>query len=167
MFLCAVLDGGIQAWQKIGAISTATTENQAVGNLSADTTLLEIVSSEDILNNDSLLLVDARDRERYLGDLEPIDPVAGHIPGAICLPFTANTAENGRFLSVEQLKNRFDFLAEQFPDKSPVMYCGSGVTAANNVLAMVYAGFETPALYADSWSGWICDPDRPVARGTS
>ena len=89
---------------------------------------------------------------------EPIDPVAGHIPGACCRPFQGNLDAAGRFLPAPQLRERFAELAD-----NPVCYCGSGVTAAHNVLAMRLAGFDEPALYPGSWSEWINDPRRPIA----
>ena len=105
-----------------------------------------------------LTLIDARSQRRFDGLEEPIDAVAGHIPGAHCRPFTDNLAADGAFKPRQQLRARFAGLANQ-----PVCYCGSGVTAAHNVLAMRLAGLDEPALYPGSWSEWSADPRRPIA----
>ena len=102
--------------------------------------------------------MDARARPRFEGREEPIDPVAGHIPGAVCLPFQENLGEDGRFLDAGTLAGRFEGLGADV-----VCYCGSGVTAAHNVLAMTIAGLDEPMLYPGSWSEWIVDPSRPRA----
>jgi len=108
-------------------------------------------------------LVDSRSHDRYLGDNEPIDPVAGHIPGASNLPWMDNLDPSGRFLSAEDLKSRFQNLYKS--PRKPVFYCGSGVTACHNVLATQIAGLPMPGVYAESWSGWITDPSRPISVG--
>ena len=111
-----------------------------------------------------LTLLDARALPRFLGEAEPIDPVAGHIPGAHCLPFTENLDADGRFLPPEQLRSRFERkLAGTSPD-TLVAYCGSGVTACHNLFALCLAGYPLARLYPGSWSEWITDPLRPVAR---
>jgi thiosulfate/3-mercaptopyruvate sulfurtransferase len=114
---------------------------------------------ENLQTQDHALL-DARAEVRFRGEQEPIDPVAGHIPNAACLPSTDNLTETGLFKSPQALRQRFVHLD---PEKT-VCYCGSGVTATHNVLAMKVAGLAEPALYADSWSGWITDRTRPVGR---
>ena len=106
-------------------------------------------------------LVDARSLARFQGDEEPIDPVAGHIPGAVCLPCDDNLDSNGQFRAQHELAARFTGLGDE-----PVFYCGSGVTAAHNILAYVHAGNPEPTLYPGSWSAWIENPDRPVATGS-
>jgi thiosulfate/3-mercaptopyruvate sulfurtransferase len=108
------------------------------------------------------LLVDCRSAERYWGINETTDPVAGHIPGAVTAPYAANLDKNGFFLKTEDLKARFDNLLEGIPTQNSVFYCGSGVTAAHNILAMIEAGYGMPKLYPGSWSEWITDPKRPV-----
>ncbi len=109
------------------------------------------------------VLLDARAPERYRGETEPLDPRAGHIPGAVNAPSTANVDSRGRFLPAEQLRQRFVELG--VTDDAPVAaYCGSGITAAHNALALALAGFE-PAVYPGSWSQWSNHPDRPVATG--
>jgi len=107
-------------------------------------------------------LCDSRTPERYRGEQEPIDPVAGHIPGAISLPYPDNLTVDGRFRPPEALRARFQ---RALQGQSPVFYCGSGVTAAHNLLAYLHAGLGEAPLYAGSWSEWITDPRRPVATG--
>ena len=110
-------------------------------------------------------LLDARAAERYRGEVEPIDPVAGHIPGALSAPTTENLAEDGTFLAPEALRERFAALGVAAEPAPPVgVYCGSGVTAAHEVLALRRAGISA-ALYVGSWSEWVADPARPVATG--
>jgi len=119
-----------------------------------------------IAGKQSGLLVDARGHERFTGEEEPIDPVAGHIPGAINLPCTENLMQDGKFRSAAELKARF-LSAQQlsaYPE-TMVHSCGSGVTACHNILAMELAGMHGSALYAGSWSEWISDPVNPVATG--
>jgi thiosulfate/3-mercaptopyruvate sulfurtransferase len=108
-------------------------------------------------------LVDSRSRERYRGEQEPIDPVAGHIPGAACVPYMDNVDADGRFRPAEELRARFEAVLGELEPAQAVFYCGSGVTAAHNLLAMAHAGLEGARLYAGSWSEWITDPQRPVA----
>jgi thiosulfate/3-mercaptopyruvate sulfurtransferase len=109
------------------------------------------------------VLLDARAADRYRGETEPVDPVAGHIPGAVNAPKTATTHPDGRLLPAAQLREFYALRGVH--DGTPVgAYCGSGVTAAHTVLALTVAGFQ-PALYVGSWSDWITDPDRPVATG--
>ena len=106
------------------------------------------------------VLVDARDAERFRGEVEPIDPVAGHIPGAVNVPTGANLTDTGRFRSPEELREVYSIA-----DGQPVAaYCGSGVTASHDILAMAVAGIDA-ALYPGSWSEWVTDPTRPVATG--
>jgi thiosulfate/3-mercaptopyruvate sulfurtransferase len=154
----AVLDGGLQAWRE-----PLTTEPSAArhGTFRAGRPLTRTIGLETLLDPDQrrrLELIDARAEARFRGLEEPIDPVAGHIPGARCLPFQGNLGPAGTFLPAARLAQRFAGFAE------PVCYCGSGVTAAHNVLAMVHAGLPEPALYPGSFSEWIRDPARPVER---
>lgn len=112
-----------------------------------------------------LTLLDARGLPRFRGEVEPIDPVAGHIPGASCAAFTDNLGPDGCFLPAAQLQQRF---AEKLAQRSPselVAYCGSGVTACHNLFALCLAGYPLGALYAGSWSEWITDPQRAIATG--
>ena len=111
------------------------------------------------------MLVDARARERYRGDVEPLDPVAGHIPGALNRPYLDNLEADGRFKSAAGLATEFEALLAGQAAGDVVHYCGSGVTACHNLLAMAHAGRPGTRLYPGSWSEWCADPTRPVARG--
>jgi thiosulfate/3-mercaptopyruvate sulfurtransferase len=127
-----------------------------------------VVSSQQLqerLHGPDLTLVDARAPARFRGEVEPIDPVAGHIPGARCAVFTDNLGADGRFLPAEQLKQRFAQVLGDKPVSTLVAYCGSGVTACHNLFALCLAGYPLAPLYAGSWSEWITDPQRPVATG--
>ncbi|TNF89754.1 MAG: sulfurtransferase [Gammaproteobacteria bacterium] len=151
----AVLDGGLNAWP--APLSTEVIRPPA-GNFSrrpALTRSLDVTALTADLA--AYQLIDARAQARFDGLEEPIDPVAGHIPGAICLPFQGNLKEDGTFRSGTELAARFP------KGDNVVCYCGSGVTAAHNVLAMRIAGFDEPLLYPGSWSEWIRDDQRPVA----
>lgn len=157
-----VLDGGLAAWQAAGfEVETGTETGCEPGNFEVRPALTRVCQAAE-LPDESKTLVDARETKRFLGEEEPIDPVAGHIPGAVCLPFTDNL-EDGRFRSPEKLRARFE---AQGIDNSTVCYCGSGVTATHNLFAIMLAGLAEPALYPGSWSGWITDPNRPVATGS-
>lgn len=156
---CRVLDGGLLAWLSAGQPleSGPVARNPApfIGALRADLT----VTAESLLQTDAArTVIDARGPARYAGKEEPIDPVAGHIPGAINLPFTGNLDVNGRFLPAAQLRERFADVGDQ-----AVVYCGSGVTACHNIFAMALAGLPPARLYPGSWSEWITDPARPIA----
>jgi thiosulfate/3-mercaptopyruvate sulfurtransferase len=109
------------------------------------------------------LLLDARAADRYRGDVEPIDPIAGHIPGAVNAPTTGNVSADGRLLPADQLVLRFKALGAT-EDTEVGVYCGSGISAAHEVLALAVAGLPA-ALYVGSWSEWCADPARPVATG--
>ena len=111
------------------------------------------------------MLIDARAAERFRGDVEPLDRVAGHVPGAVNRPFAQNLQGDGRFRSATELAADYRALLDgRTPDRA-VLMCGSGVTACHNLLAMEHAGLHGARLYADSWSGWIGDAARPIARG--
>ena len=160
-----VLDGGWQAWQAVGGdVATAQPKARAAtaDNYSQLAPLVQLVSATDI-DSDMQLLLDARDAVRFRGEADPIDPVAGHIPGAQCSPYTGNLREDLKLKSGEELREKFSDVAHTF--LQVVCYCGSGVTACHNVLAIAHAGLTLPALYAGSWSEWITDPAHPVATG--
>ncbi len=158
-----VLNGGIDAWTKAGHSLTQETTQFSPSTFLAKEPLTRSITV-DQLPNVAGVLTDARDPARFRGEVEPIDPVAGHIPGASCLPFPANL--NGEtWKTAEVLKAQF-LEAGLDPDTPITCYCGSGVSAAHNILALVHAGFPEPALYAGSWSEWITDPARPIALGT-
>nr|WP_163502843.1 sulfurtransferase [Halomonas socia] len=153
-----VLDGGLAAWQAAGgALAPGTAEPEA-GDWRPAFDETAWVDADEVFSGRALKL-DARSPVRFRGEEEPIDPVAGHIPGANCRPSAANLDESGRFKPAE-------LLAAELPRAEAVVsYCGSGVTACHNILAYAVAGLPLPRLYAGSWSGWIEDPARPVARG--
>ena len=121
--------------------------------------VVDVEAVESAIENAHVCLLDARTANRYAGIEEPIDPVAGHIPSALSFPWPENLDENKCFLSPEQLRERF----ASIPTASAISYCGSGVTAAHNMLAMAYAGLPLPKLYAGSWSHWITLPDHIIA----
>jgi thiosulfate/3-mercaptopyruvate sulfurtransferase len=108
-------------------------------------------------------VLDARATERYHGNNETLDPIAGHIPGAVTTPYQANLAPDGKFHSVEVLKDRYQEILASVPVEHSIVYCGSGVTATHSILAMLHAGLGEPKLYAGSWSEWITDPNHQVA----
>ncbi len=162
-----VLDGSIKAWLEAGYGTTAEvptiTPCSFAGHLRA-----ELVWDAETLWREAQAgrarVVDARERPRYLGEHEPIDKIPGRIPGAISRPFAENLDAHGQFLPVERLAERFSDLHPQ-PGHEVVVYCGSGVTAAHDLLAMAEAGIEGVKLYAGSWSDWITSGNRPIAIG--
>lgn len=156
-----VLDGGLPAWQ--GELSTEVHE-PAEGDFEpvpGATGLLDADGAAALAR--SGVLLDARAGERYRGEVEPIDPVGGHIPGAVSAPTNENVGADGRFLPAEELGARFKALGVSEGSEVGV-YCGSGVSAAHEVLALAVAGVPA-ALYVGSWSEWSSDPSRPVAVG--
>lgn len=156
-----VLDGGWSAWVQDGHPVEAGESVVAPGDFTrADRPRMPVVEAGDVLGVD--VLIDARAPERYAGETEPVDPVAGHVPGAVNVPTTANLDEHGRFLPAAQLREAYARVGADAAG-SVAAYCGSGVTAAHDVLAMEVAGIRA-ALYPGSWSGWITDPSRPVER---
>ena len=153
----AVLDGGINSWPgPLEATASQILAPVEPSRFQAQTPLTRAIEAIDVLDPQHAL-VDARSLARWRGDEEPIDPVAGHIPGAVCLPFQDNLNSDGTFKSPTDLSARFSHL-----DDPIVCYCGSGVTAAHNLLALKIAGREEPSLFVGSWSEWIRDPTRPV-----
>lgn len=167
----AVLDGGWQAWQRAGLpLEQAPPAAPAAVRFTGRPDHTRVVSSTAIAQQlqsgaDAMLIVDARAGERFRGESEPIDPVAGHIPGAVNLPLGGNLDADGNFRPAAELRRRYrTVLGDRAPDALVAM-CGSGVTACHNLLAMAVAGLDGGRLYAGSWSEWIRDPSRPVARG--
>ncbi len=157
-----VLDGGWAAWQEEGRPTEAgeTTAEPGDFTVSADKRL-PVVDADGV--PDVEVLIDARASERFRGETEPVDPVAGHIPGAVNVPTDDNLDEDGRFRSADELYATYARVGATSTG-SVAAYCGSGVTAAHDVLAMAAAGIDA-ALYPGSWSGWITDPARPVETG--
>jgi len=159
-----VLDGGWSAWlaeDGAVAVETPTAETREPGDFTAQPGRMPAVEADEVL--DVPVLVDARAPERYRGEAEPVDPVAGHIPGAVNVPTTTNLRADGRFRSPEEIRALYA-AAGVTGEQDVAVYCGSGVTAAHDVLALELAGIPA-ALYPGSWSGWITDPTRPVERG--
>jgi thiosulfate/3-mercaptopyruvate sulfurtransferase len=161
----AVLDGGRSAWRAAGGEMVATppavaaarpypAQPPAMPTIDADTLLAQLAS---------VRLLDARAGERYRGEVEPLDAVAGHIPGARLRFFKDNLAADGRFKPAAQLRSEFEALGAT--DEGVVQQCGSGVTACHNLLAMAHAGLGFSTLYPGSWSEWCSDPSRPTALG--
>lgn len=162
----AVLDGGIKAWIEHRLPLSLERPAAASGRLRRAQPRVSSVEVSEVLEPQRLL-VDARDRDRFTGRHEPLDPVAGHIPGALNMPYTDNLDENGRFLTATRLAERFQTLQRMAEGRTITHYCGSGVTAAHNILAMHIAGYQNVALYAGSWSEWVQNPERPVATGVA
>lgn len=163
-----LLDGGLKAWRKAGGELTHTLPVAEGGDFSGKPDASLLVSAEQLqqrLRDPQLTLLDARALPRFKGEVEPLDPVAGHIPGAQCAVFTDNLDSDGHFLAAAQLRQRFTAQLAERPASGLVAYCGSGVTACHNLFALCLAGYPLAPLYAGSWSEWITDPDRPVATG--
>lgn len=162
----AVLDGGFAAWEAEGQPVTAEVPEPEEGDIVVKPGGMPVLDADQAaaLARDGLLF-DARARPRYAGETEPIDPRAGHVPGAVNAPFSGHVGEDGRWRDASELAERFEGLGVS-PGSPVGVYCGSGVTAASVVLALEVAGHpETAALYAGSWSHWSRDPERPVATG--
>ena len=159
----AVLDGGFAAWQAAGGELSQDTPTPTPTEFTATPDHSLWVTSEQLATavaEDSVVLVDARAPERYRGEVEPIDPVAGHVPGALNLPHVQNLDDAGNYLPAQNLRTRF---APLFDHGHQVVHmCGSGVTACVNLLASEHAGVSGAKLYAGSWSEWIRDTARPV-----
>jgi thiosulfate/3-mercaptopyruvate sulfurtransferase len=160
----AVLDGGWRAWTAAGGPVSTAVELPEPGRFTAvpgGMPVLDAAGAARLAR--SGVLLDARAGERYRGEHEPVDPVAGHIPGAVSAPTAGNVGPDGRFLPADELRARFAGLGVSGPAAAGA-YCGSGVTAAHEVLALALAGLPA-ALYPDSWSGWVTGAARPVATG--
>jgi thiosulfate/3-mercaptopyruvate sulfurtransferase len=159
-----VLDGGYAAWVVGGAPSATASRRPAKGDVTVKPGTLPVVDAEGARRvAEQGVLIDGRVAARYLGETEPIDPVAGHIPGAVNQPAAETVAADGRLHPPRELRARFEKLGVR-DDRPVAAYCGSGVTAAHTALALTVAGFD-PALYVGSWSHWITDPARPVKAG--
>ena len=163
----AVLDGGFARWSALGLPVQAQAPALARGGYHASYDEALIASVGEVsarLGEPSGWLLDARAAERFRGDIEPLDRVAGHIPGALNRPYSANMVD-GSFRSPDLLRSEFKRLLAGRDPSDAVLSCGSGVTACHNLLAMEHAGLRGARVYAGSWSGWISDPTRPVAVG--
>jgi thiosulfate/3-mercaptopyruvate sulfurtransferase len=165
----AVLDGGLAAWEAAGgALVSGPAEPPAPARFELREPLVDTASTEQIasaLGRPGLTLIDARAAARFRGETEPLDPVAGHIPGALNRPFSDNVLPDGRFKPAGELRREFERLLAGHDPASVVHHCGSGVSAVPNLLAMEIAGLGRTRLYPGSWSEWCNTPDLPVARG--
>ena len=164
----AVLDGGFPAWQRLGLPTRPGDETRPPRRFvphPRPAWIAEVDTVDARRSDPAYRLVDARAAVRYRGEQEPIDPVAGHIPGAVSAPFAENLDADGCFLPPEALRARFEALLAGVPPERAICYCGSGVTAAHNLLALTHAGLGNALLYPGSWSHWITDQERAVAVG--
>ena len=164
----AVVDGGWPAWTGEGLPVTRDVPQAAPRDFKADVRphlATDVEGVDGYRVNVDWAVLDARTPERFRGEQEPIDPVAGHIPGARCASFDSNLGEDGRFQPPEELRRRFEVLLGGIPAERAVNYCGSGVSACHNLLAIAHAGLGDAVLYPGSWSEWITDEDRPVGVG--
>ncbi len=172
----ALLDGGLQAWQASGGEThsgPADTRSNKSTPTSASNYLLSpartaLIATETIakmLGRPNQNLIDARGTPRFKGEVEPLDPIAGHIPGALNRPFNLNLDSEGKFKPAAQLRAEFETLLAGRDPATVVHHCGSGVSAVPNIIAMEVAGLGRTALYAGSWSEWCSNPTRPMAQG--
>lgn len=152
----AVLNGGLGAWTQANFELTTTSSEPTLGNFELRKPLTRQVEVQDVQSHTGTL-IDARSVDRFHGQNENMDHTAGHIPGALCCPFSENLDKNG---FIESNGKNFKSISKH---DNVISYCGSGVTATHNILALILAGYDEPALYAGSWSEWIEDPSRPVA----
>ncbi|MGW3246023.1 sulfurtransferase [Streptomyces sp. NPDC001070] len=160
-----VLDGGLPAWTSAGGALTADAAVPDRGDFEAVPGALPVLSADDAAARARTgVLLDARAAERYRGEVEPLDPVGGHIPGAVSAPTAENVTADGTFRAARDLADRFAALGVTAGGGTVGVYCGSGVSAAQQVLALAVAGIDA-ALYVGSWSEWSADPARPVATG--
>jgi len=164
----AVLDGGWQAWEREGLPVRAGDEGRVRRDFRPRLRPEMVVDAQAVqrlLCDPDMRLLDARAADRFRGQNETLDPVAGHIPGALSAPYAENLGTDGRFKPPEELRTRYQALLAGQPAERVVLYCGSGVTANHDLLALMHAGLGEARLYAGSWSDWILDPSRPVATG--
>ena len=163
----AILDGGWQHWQKKNLPVQSGVETRSERHFQAQPRDGWVISTEQVASirlDPTWRVLDARGADRFRGENEIIDPVAGHIPGAISAPYMGNLNPDGTFRHPDELARRYSRLIGDVPLDRVVVYCGSGVTSIHNILAMTHAGMGEARLYAGSWSEWITDPDRPVAK---
>ena len=165
-----MLDGGLPAWTASGAPVESGQPGKAAapGNFQTVQAKAPTASAKQVcehLGSNTQTVLDARAAPRFRGDVEPLDPVAGHIPGALNRPFTENFQPDGRFKPADQLRAEFTALLAGRSPQSVVHQCGSGVTAVPNLLAMEIAGLGRTTLFPGSWSEWCNTPGLPCARG--
>jgi thiosulfate/3-mercaptopyruvate sulfurtransferase len=162
----AILDGGLPAWQQAGYPLASGAESRPQASFRPEPNWDMLVTSADVERlriDPAYRLIDARAAERFRGDSEPIDPVAGHIPGAVNRFHGENLSSDGSFLSAGELRRQFNDLLGSLPPANAVVYCGSGVTSCHHLVAMEHAGLPGARLYLGSWSEWITDRKRPVS----
>ena len=163
-----VLDGGMRRWMQLGLPLDETIPSRPPGNFVAHPHPELVVDAQQVLaasGDSTSLILDVRAPERFRGEVEPIDAVAGHVPGARNHPFTSSLGADGRFLPAAELRVALEQRLAGMAAQSTIAMCGSGVTACHLLLAMEVAGLPGARLYAGSWSEWSRDPSRPVARG--
>ena len=164
----AVLDGGFQAWAATEAVESGPMARLAPSNYVLAPAGYAQIATETVASNlgrPAQTLIDARAPARFRGEVEPLDPVAGHIPGALNRPFAQNIGADGKFKPADILRAEFETLLAGRDPASVVHHCGSGVSAVPNLLAMEIAGLGPTGLYAGSWSDWCSDASRPFAQG--
>jgi thiosulfate/3-mercaptopyruvate sulfurtransferase len=164
----AVLDGGLQAWARSEAVQSGPPGPFTPANYTLAPARRALIATETVasqLGRPVQNLIDARAAPRFRGEVEPLDPVAGHIPGALNRPFSQNLGPDGKFKPAALLKAEFEALLNGRDPATVVHHCGSGVSAIPNLLAMEVAGLGHTGLYAGSWSDWCSDPSRPFAQG--
>jgi thiosulfate/3-mercaptopyruvate sulfurtransferase len=164
----AVLDGGLEAWTATGLPLATDVPTEATGDFTHSAPLavtIDVMGIERNLTSHERIVVDARAADRYRGENETIDPIGGHIPGALNRPFKETLGADGRFKNAHSLRDEFHAVLGSASPERAIMQCGSGVTACHNLLAMEVAGLHGAALYGGSWSEWSADPARPVATG--
>lgn len=163
----AVLNGGLKYWLAQNLPITTEIIKPQQRQFSVDFNPIQLITTNQVSKNiedQQFSLLDARAAPRYRGEVEPIDPIAGHVPNAINRDFSMNLDDQGLFLSADVLKQQFQAIVDQAPNQQVVHMCGSGVTACHNMLAMEIAGLSGSKLYLGSWSEWIADSSRPVAK---
>jgi len=164
----ALLNGGYKAWSKASPVSQLAPEFP-VTSFAGRPDMGRVISTAELVkrleSDSSIALVDARDRPRFAGEAEPIDDVAGHVPGAKNFPFNQNLTENGDWLDEDSIASGWAALGDSSSESERIVMCGSGVTACHLAIAAEIAGLRPPLLYVGSWSEWIRDPLRPVATG--
>lgn len=161
-----LLDGGLSAWRAAGYAVEGGLEQASLGDVTLTGGAMPVIDAAQAAEWPGRgVLLDARAGERYRGEIEPVDPRAGHIPGAVSAPTSGNIGSDGRFLPPEELRGRFTALGVR-PDVPTAVYCGSGVTAAHEIAALEIAGFPA-ALYPGSFSQWSNDPANEVATGAA
>ena len=163
----AVLDGGLEEWIKQGGklVTTQTTFERGTFTAAVNDSMQVLLDEvEDAQYKMGRIIIDARSKERYQGLKDPVDPVAGHVPGAVSHPFKNNLTNDGIFKPSTELRHIYSKILADTPISSVISMCGSGVTACHNILAMEIAGLSGAKLYVGSWSEWITDSSRPIAK---